>query len=300
MRRFKVRTNRLLLLLTPCLIRWTGYFWVRHCWMDDRSSIRSSWVAFRSVGGPLWCSVVSRFHSRDVLSCNGKGREGTDDSSRRDLIAGAALTGRSQPSPVPPEFDTSRQTMLNGFCLQSQRLRINLGADWFTDSSWADECCEGFVRLRCLLGLILLKSLTRSSWDLNPTCLDIHSVSHNTRRHFSSSDKTGLLQQFFKSWWKLYGFFVWAVNSEHRYNLFPHEDTDWSCYTLTCVRFVWLETHDRIKYDTITSDLMRYNEDTIVLLWYKCFRLSSCDIYIFSTTMVSNITSLAIPSPIIT
>lgn len=36
---------------------------------------------------PLWCRDMSRFHSRDVLSCNGKGRGGTDNSSRRDLVA---------------------------------------------------------------------------------------------------------------------------------------------------------------------------------------------------------------------
>lgn len=35
---------------------------------------------------PQWCRVMSRFHSGDVLSCNGKGRVGTDDSSRRDLV----------------------------------------------------------------------------------------------------------------------------------------------------------------------------------------------------------------------
>lgn len=35
---------------------------------------------------PQWCRVMSRFHSGDVRSGDGKGRVGADDSSRRDLV----------------------------------------------------------------------------------------------------------------------------------------------------------------------------------------------------------------------
>lgn len=82
---FGVRTKRLLPLLTPCLIRRTGYFWVRHRWMDDKSCIHSSCLAFRSVG--VRCGAETWADSTPGKCCNGKGRGGTDDSSRRDLVA---------------------------------------------------------------------------------------------------------------------------------------------------------------------------------------------------------------------